>query len=156
VFAAILVATALLGSAVDRRNVGWAAGACALIPSERDPSAKTLRCGQDLAVQAAPGTRYRPFHKKGQPLPVGVRLEGGALLVEFHPSAGQSDFQILTPLAIAAVRGTKWAMEVSPARTSTLLLDGSVAVTNRRLNEYVVLAPGQGVDISPSDTTLAQ
>jgi hypothetical protein len=47
-------------------------------------------------------------------------------------------------------------MEVSPARTSTLVLDGLVAVTNRRLNEYLVLTEGQGVDISLGDTALMQ
>jgi hypothetical protein len=32
------------------------------------------------------------------------------------------EFQILTPQAIASVRGTKWAMEVKPGETSTLVL----------------------------------
>ena len=64
--------------------------------------------------------------------------------------------ELSTPLAIAAVRGARWAMEVTPARTSALVLAGSVAVTNRRLNEYVVLGEGQGVDITPSDTTMTQ
>jgi hypothetical protein len=47
-------------------------------------------------------------------------------------------------------------MEVASARTSTLVLDGSVAVTNRRLNQYVVLTEGQGVDMSPNDTSMVQ
>ena len=68
----------------------------------------------------------------------------------------KSEFQILTPLAIAAVRGTKWAMEVMKERNSTLVLNGAVAVTSRRLNEYVVLRDGEGVDITPSDTTMIQ
>ena len=77
-------------------------------------------------------------------------------MIEFHPSPQREDFQILTPLAVAAVRGTKWAMEVSAARTSTLVLAGAVAVTNRRLNQYVILREGEGVDITPSDTTIVQ
>jgi hypothetical protein len=36
------------------------------------------------------------------------------------------------------------------------VLEGAVAVTSRRLNEYVVLTEGQGVDISEGDTTLTQ
>jgi hypothetical protein len=36
------------------------------------------------------------------------------------------------------------------------VLAGAVAVTNRRLNEYVVLTEGQGVDITPSDTSVVQ
>jgi len=47
-------------------------------------------------------------------------------------------------------------MEVSAARTSTVVLEGSVAVTSRRLNQYVILTEGRGVDISESDTSLKQ
>jgi hypothetical protein len=156
-FAALLVATGLIGSTYSGAQVGWAAGGgCALVPSERDPSEKILQCGQELTVRPAHGTRYQPVFKAGQQLPTAIRLNDGALLIEFHPSGQQNEFQILTPLAIAAVRGTKWAMEVAAARTSTLVLDGSVAVTNRRLNQYVVLTDGQGVDISPSDTSMVQ
>ena len=68
----------------------------------------------------------------------------------------REDFQILTPLAIAAVRGTKWAMEVAKARTSVLVLAGAVGVTNRRLNQYVILTEGEGVDITPTDTSMVQ
>ena len=52
---------------------------------------------------------------------------------------------ILTPLAIAAVRGTEWAVDVARARTSVLVVDGSVGVTNRRLNQYVIVTEGEGV-----------
>jgi hypothetical protein len=46
--------------------------------------------------------------------------------------------------------------EVSAKRTSTLVLEGAVAVTSRRLNQYVVLTEGRGVDISEGDTSLTQ
>ncbi len=96
------------------------------------------------------------MYKKGDPLPVGIRLNDGALLIEYHPARPNEKFQILTPLAIAAVRGTKWAMEVTKAQTSTLVVTGAVAVTNRRLNQFVVLTEGQGVDITPTDTSMVQ
>jgi hypothetical protein len=156
-FAAILVATTLIGSALPGSKFALAAGgACALVPSERDPSEKILQCGQELTVRPAHGTSYRPIYKTGEQLPAAIRLDNGALLIEFHSDGQQIEFQILTPLAIAAVRGTKWAMEVSPKRTSTLVLEGVVAVTSRRLNEYVVLTEGQGADISEGDTSLTQ
>jgi FecR protein len=156
-FAAILVATALIGSAVPGSKFAWAAGgACALVPSESDPSEKILQCGQQLTARPAHGTNYRPLFKSGQQLPAAIRLDDGALLIEFHPNSQQIEFQILTPLAIAAVRGTKWAMEVSAKRTSTLVLEGAVAVTSRRLNQYVILTEGRGVDISEGDTSLTQ
>jgi hypothetical protein len=115
-----------------------------------------LQCGHSLTVQPAAGTRWRPIFQRGQPLPTGAQLDDGALLIEFHPSDRDKNFQILTPLAVAAVRGTKWAMEVTRARSSTLVLAGVVAVTNRRLNQYVLLTQGQGADITPQDTALTQ
>jgi ferric-dicitrate binding protein FerR (iron transport regulator) len=155
-FRAGVAAAVLFFAATAGSGPAHAAGACALVPNERTPSEKILQCGETLTVRAAPGTRYRPLYKKGDALPVGIRLDNGALLIEFHAARPQEKFQILTPLAIAAVRGTKWAMEVVPARTSTLVLSGAVAVTNRRLNQYVVLTEGQGVDITPADTSMVQ
>ena len=153
---AAFAATALFMAAIAGPLPAQAAGASALIPNEKMPSEKTLQCGDTLTVRAAQGTRYQPLYKKGDPLPVGLRLNDGALLIEFHPARPQEKFQILTPLAIAAVRGTKWAMEVTRARTSTLVLAGAVAVTNRRLNQFVVLTEGQGVDITATDTSMVQ
>jgi FecR protein len=153
--AAILFAAAI--ATVAASQAARAGGPCALVPNARDPSEKILHCGQTLTVQPAHGTRYRPIFKPGQPVPTGARLDDdGALLIEFHPSGEDRDFQILTPLAIAAVRGTKWAMEVTGARTSTLVLSGAVAVTSRHLNQYVVLTEGQGVDVSAQDTALTR
>jgi hypothetical protein len=148
---AVLFVAAMAAQAPAR-----AAGACALVPNDKTPPEKMLQCGQNLTVRAAPGARYQPLYKKGDPLPVGIRLNDGALLIEFHPAKPEEKFQILTPLAIAAVRGTKWAMDVTKAQTSTLVVDGVVAVTNRRLNQFVVLNEGQGVDITPTDTSLAR
>jgi hypothetical protein len=161
--AVIFIAIGIIGLAfAGLRFASAGGGACVLVPNEHDPSLKILRCGEELTVRPAPGAQYRPLykkgqqHKKGQQLPAAIQLNDGALLIEFHSGGQQSDFQILTPLAVAAVRGTKWAMDVTPARTSALVLEGSVAVTNRRLNEYVLLTEGQGVDISPSDTSMTQ
>ena len=155
--AALFVAVGVIGAPLAGSEFARAGGGgCALVQSERVPSEKILRCGQTLSVQPAEGTRYRLLYKAGQRIPAGAELNDGALLIEFHPTEQQKDFQILTPLAIAAVRGTRWAMEVSRARTSTLVLDGAVAVTNRRLNQYVILTEGQGVDISATDTSVVQ
>ena len=156
VFGAVVIAAALFIAAIAGPPHAQAAGACALVPNERMPTEKILQCGDALTVRATQDARYQPLYKRGDPLPVGIRLDSGALLIEYHPASPQERFQILTPLAIAAVRGTKWAMEVVPGRTSTLVLAGSVAVTNRRLNQYVVLTWGYGVDITPADTSMVQ
>jgi hypothetical protein len=151
VAAAFLCAAAIAGAVPAH-----AAGACTLVPNEKTPSEKILQCGATLTIRPAQGARYQPLYKKGDPLPVGIRLNDGALLIEYHPAKPQEKFQILTPLAIAAVRGTKWAMDVTKDQTSTLVLNGVVAVTNRRLNQFVVLNEGQGVDITPTDTSVVK
>ena len=158
VFGALVVAAVLFAAAIAGPLPAQAAGMCALIPNEKTPSEKILQCGgtEGLTVRAAPGTRYRPLYKKGDSLPTGIRLDDGALLIEFQPSLWRQNFQILTPLAVAAVRGTKWAVDVTSARTSVLVLYGAVGVTNRRLNQYVILSEGEGVDITPADTSTVQ
>jgi hypothetical protein len=156
VFGAVFIAAALFMAGTVGPLPARAAGACALVPNEKTPSEKILQCGENLTVRPAQGARYQPLYKKGGALPVGIRLNDGALLIEYHPASPNEKFQILTPLAIAAVRGTKWAMDVTKAQTSTLVLSGAVAVTNRRLNEFVVLTEGQGVDITATDTSMVQ
>ena len=123
---ATLVAALFLAAAIAGSTSAPAAGVCALVPNDHMPSEKMLQCGENLTVRAAEGARYQPLYKKGDPLPVGIRLNEGALLIEFHPAKPQEKFQILTPLAIAAVRGTKWAMDVTTAQTSTLVVNGVV------------------------------
>jgi hypothetical protein len=152
----MIIAAALVAAAIGGAAPAPAAGLCALVPNGKLPSEMMLQCGENLTVRATPGTLYQPLYKKGDPLPVGIRLNDGALLIEFHPAKPKEKFQILTPLAIAAVRGTKWAMDVTKDQTSTLVLNGVVAVTNRRLNQFVVLNEGQGVDITPADTSVVK
>ena len=152
--AAIQITAALLGAASTVGPVSAAGPACTLSPYEHDASLKVLRCGEGLVVRSSRDAKYHPLAAAGRETPEAIELDEGALLIEFHPSAQQSEFQILTPLAIAAVRGTKWAVEVTAARTSTFVSAGAVSVANRRLRQSVVLTKGQGVDISPSDTSV--
>jgi hypothetical protein len=126
-------------------------GACVLIPDKRNPSDKILRCGSDLVITPAPGTVYRAAPPAEDGLPASVQLESGALLIEFH-SKRRQEFQILTPQAIASVRGTKWALEVKPGQTSTLVLLGQVAVARKDTTaDSVLVGPGQGVDVANVD-----
>jgi FecR protein len=121
-------------------------GACVLSPDKRNPKDQILRCGSELTITPAPGTVYRPAAAGEDGLPPSVQLDSGALLIEFH-SQRRHEFQILTPQAIASVRGTKWAMEVKPGQTSALVLLGEVTVARKDAAETVVVGPGQGVDL---------
>jgi ferric-dicitrate binding protein FerR (iron transport regulator) len=72
-------------------------------------------------------------------------LESRGLLIESPPRRGM--FQILTPHAIATVRGTVWAVDVSPARSSVFVREGAVDVRRRHGEETVTLRGGDGVDV---------
>ncbi|MEN3382927.1 MAG: hypothetical protein V7608_2971 [Hyphomicrobiales bacterium] len=120
---------------------------CTLVADDRNPTEKILRCGNTLAIRNAPGTRYRLTGQHGRQAPTGARLDSGALLIEFTPSDRQKNFQILTPHAIAAVRGTRWAVDVEHGNTATLVLSGAVAVTSPRA-PGVLLTPGEGADVT--------
>jgi hypothetical protein len=121
---------------------------CVLVPDERNPSEKILRCGSNLTIRSAPNTAYRLTNPDKRRQPDGARLDSGALLIEFTPNEGHRDFRILTPHAITAVRGTRWAVEVGPRQTSTLVLSGAVGVARRNGWSGVVLGAGEGVDVS--------
>jgi hypothetical protein len=123
-------------------------GECELVADNSNPSEKIMRCGDDLVVREAHGTRYHPVDQHGKGPPKALRLDAGALMIEFHRSEARKNFQILTPHAIAAVRGTEWVVDVQPARTSTLVISGEVAVERLHSDATVILKPGQGADIS--------
>jgi ferric-dicitrate binding protein FerR (iron transport regulator) len=124
------------------------ADGCVLVPDDRNPSEKILRCGDALTIRTAPDTRYRLTAQDSQQRPSGAQLDSGALMIEFKPGEGRRKFQILTPHAIAAVRGTTWAVEVEPERTSTLVISGTVQVTRPRGKRSAVLHAGEGADVS--------
>jgi ferric-dicitrate binding protein FerR (iron transport regulator) len=121
---------------------------CTLVADDRNPTEKILRCGDTLTIRNAPQTRYRPTGQNGREAPTGVRLDSGAVMIEFTPSERQKNFQIQTPHAIAAVRGTKWAVQVEGGQTSTLVLSGTVAVTSPRASRGALLHAGEGADVT--------
>jgi ferric-dicitrate binding protein FerR (iron transport regulator) len=75
-----------------------------------------------------------------------IQLKSRAILVEL---TRQRRFQILTPHAIASVRGTIFAVDVTPAQTSVLVANGRTQVTRRGQAEAVSLGQGEGVDVTP-------
>lgn len=62
-----------------------------------------------------------------------------------------SNFEIHTPTAVAAVRGTRWLGEVKPQAqgTAIVVLEGQVAIkqANPRIPGEVVLQPGEGTEV---------
>jgi len=124
------------------------ANGCVLISDDRNPLDKILRCGEGLSIRSTPNARYHLTDQDGSQTPAAARLDSGALMIEFTPGKHRRNFQILTPQAIAAVRGTKWVVEVISGRTSTLVLSGTVEVARRRGARGAVLQAGEGIDVS--------
>jgi hypothetical protein len=116
--------------------------------SEQRPNApQTLRCRGALTIVAEDGAKFtlQSLDKKGDIDSVDLRNK--ALLLDVPKQHGKNRFQVTTPQAIAAVRGTKWAVDVQETRTSVLVLKGQVAVRRPAGTGQVVLAPGEGVDV---------
>ena len=61
---------------------------------------------------------------------------------------------MITPQAIAAVRGTKWAVDVGSGKTSVFVVSGSVGVRRPSTGGEVVLRHGDGVDVERGNTPL--
>jgi hypothetical protein len=131
-------------------------GSCVLTPDKRRPADQILRCGSNLTARPAAGTVYRPVIQSLPFPPPALQLDDGALIIEFQPRAHRREFQILTPEAIASVRGTRWAVERKPGKTSVLVLQGAVEVARAgpTADAFVVLREGEGVDVVVSSEPL--
>jgi hypothetical protein len=79
-----------------------------------------------------------------------------AILKEIMP---QSAFEVITPTAVAAIRGTDLMGEVTPDSTAIVVLEGTVGVSNVRpgVTGIATLTPGMGttvrIDEPPSAPT---
>jgi ferric-dicitrate binding protein FerR (iron transport regulator) len=137
-------------------GIGLGAGVASAQPaamgcsSEQSPNAtQTLHCRGGVTIVAESGATFAlQSHNKNGDVD-SVDLQGGALLVDAPRQRGKSRFEVTTPQAIAAVRGTKWAVDTKETRTSVLVLKGQVAVRRAAGPGQVVLGPGQGVDVDP-------
>ena len=138
--AAVLAAAALAAPASAQVNAG-----CKPDPAASGP-AITLDCGHGLRITVERSARYAVVDGDSDGRPEALRLDRGGALVKVDPGAGRG-FQILTPRAVASVRGTEWAVDADPAATSVFVLSGRVAVSPRGGGSGVVLQAGEGVDV---------
>ncbi|EJC79360.1 Fe2+-dicitrate sensor, membrane component [Rhizobium leguminosarum bv. trifolii WSM2297] len=114
----------------------------------RDAGARQVfSCPGGVKVTAEAGASFRLADRNGDGSPDSASLRRKAILVDVDSSQHAGGFQVVTPQAIAAVRGTQWAVDVASGKTSVLVVRGSVAV-RRPAGEQVVLSPGEGVDVS--------
>jgi hypothetical protein len=107
-------------------------------------SRHTLVCQDGLTVIVESGARFRLVDRDQDGKADAAVLRQKALLLD-APS-GKS-FEVITPQAIAAVRGTKWAVDAGAGKTSVFVVRGRVDVRRQSGGGGVVLRAGDGVDV---------
>jgi hypothetical protein len=143
----LAIICACLGLGVDVASAQPATMGCS---SEHLLNAtQTFHCRGGVTIVAENGATFTlQSHTRSGDVD-SVDLQSGALLIDAPKQRGKSHFEVTTPQAIAAVRGTKWAVDTKETRTSVLVLRGQVAVRRPAGPGQVVLGPGQGVDVDP-------
>jgi FecR protein len=126
---------------------------CALQPVG-GTSRQLLRCQGGLTVIAESGARYSLVDRNKDGKVDAAKLQSKALLLDFAAGSSGTGFQVSTPQAIAAVRGTKWAVDVAAGKTSVFVVRGAVAVQRPTGGTGVVLNPGEGVDVDQGTSAL--
>ncbi len=116
-------------------------------PENSTLTAQTFRCDGGVTIVAENGARYVLHDRDGNGRVDSAELSSKALLIEVPKKPGANKFQVTTPQAIAAVRGTKWAVDAVEDKTSVFVVNGRVAVSRRTGGSTVTLGPGEGVDV---------
>jgi ferric-dicitrate binding protein FerR (iron transport regulator) len=142
--ARIWVAIACLSLAAEMAAAQPAYLGCA--PESSANGSQTLRCEGGVIIVAENGARFTLQDRDGNGRVDSVELSSKALLLEVPKKAGNR-FQVITPQAIAAVRGTKWAVDAADAKTSVFVVEGRVAAGRRKGSHSVTLGAGEGVDV---------
>jgi hypothetical protein len=113
---------------------------------------QVLKCRGGLTITAERGARYTLLDRTRDGIVDAVRARSKAILLDAPKSP--SGFVVDTPQAIAAVRGTKWAVDVSAGKTAVFVVRGAVSVRRQATPAAVVLGPGEGVDVDESSSAL--
>ena len=100
-----------------------------------------------VTIVAENGARFTLQDRDGNGRVDSAELSSKALLLDAPKKQGGNRFQVITPQAIAAVRGTKWAVDAAEGKTSVFVVNGRVAVGRRTGTHSVTLGAGEGVDV---------
>lgn len=108
-----------------------------------DPDRQVYSCSGGFVIEAEAGTKIGFSGPDGS-----IEVDSGAVLIEVEKRENAA--QIRTPQAIAAVRGTVYAVQVADGLTSVFVLRGKVEVSHLvNTTNAVMLQAGQGVDVTP-------
>jgi ferric-dicitrate binding protein FerR (iron transport regulator) len=125
---------------------------CARAPSANQT--QTLRCGGGLTIITENGAQFTLLDRDGNGRVDAVDLHSKAVFIEAPKKKTGKPFEVITPQAIAAVRGTRWAVDAEGAKTAVFVDTGRVSVRRVAAPGQVVLGPGEGVDVDAGTTPL--
>lgn len=120
----------------------------------QDPAREVLACPNGITITAEAGTQFELQDRDGAGGPDAASLQDKALLLETPAGSTGNGFEVITPQAIAAVRGTKWAVDVADGKTSVFVVSGRVAVAREYGSPGVELGAGDGVDVEAGTAPL--
>ncbi|WP_028744507.1 FecR family protein [Rhizobium mesoamericanum] len=123
------------------------AGGCAMEPVT-GTSRQIMRCANGVTITAEGGARFNLVDRNRDGRPDAISLLNKAVLVDVDRARRPDGFEVITPQAIAAVRGTRWAVDVKNGTTSVFVVRGRVAVGRPSAAARVVLNVGEGVDVT--------
>jgi hypothetical protein len=112
-----------------------------------DPPGDLITCRDGLVIRTERSSAFRLIDTNRDGQPDGADVTERGLLIELPPGRGRKRFQINTPHAIASVRGTIWAVDVTALRTSVFVQRGVVEVRRPGSRPRVTLRAGEGVDV---------
>jgi ferric-dicitrate binding protein FerR (iron transport regulator) len=128
-------------------------GGC-VIERDAGTARQIMRCADGVTITAEGGARFNVVDRNGDGRPDAVSLRNKAVLVDVDSVRHAGGFQVVTPQAIAAVRGTQWAVDVKNGTTSVFVVRGRVAVGRPSQRPTVVLSPGESVDVTAGNAPL--
>ena len=128
------------------------------LPVNSTSTAQTLRCDGGITIIAENGAHYTLNDTNGDGRVDSVELGSQAVLLEVPKVPSGRRFTVTTPQAIAAVRGTKWAVDTTAQKTSVFVVNGRVFVGRRPPadKQSVILGPGEGVDVEQTSPLIVK
>lgn len=112
-----------------------------------DPPRIVYQCNGGIVLEAEAAAALGLRDSGPADRPEEVELDTKGVLIEVEPGSGP--FQIMTPHAIAAVRGTVYSVDVTADMTAVFVERGEVAVSRLDGSDTVLLTEGLGVEVSP-------
>jgi len=115
----------------------------------QDPPRSVYQCAGGITLEAEAATALGIVEQQPNDRPTDVEVSTDGLYIEVTPGSGP--FQIQTPHAIAAVRGTVYIVDVTDGMTAVFVREGEVSVARTDGTDAVLLTPGLGVEVAPGE-----